>query len=150
MTLESRYNSVINGNIVFIGNTLGLSKAPNSQNMGTADAIGAFITTNTGLTVNTYPAGTTLNISENSSSAVLDLGSGKNELQFAYLIWGGTYKVPGTDILESSKKGIKFTTPNNPNFDTNVYNISADITNYINRSEERRVGKECRSRWSPY
>ncbi|KEI07115.1 cell surface protein [Clostridium sp. K25] len=132
MTLESRYNSVINGNIVFIGNTLGLSKAPNSQNMGTADAIGAFITTNTGLTVNTYPAGTTLNISENSSSAVLDLGSGKNELQFAYLIWGGTYKVPGTDILESSKKGIKFTTPNNPNFDTNVYNISADITNYIN------------------
>ena len=25
--------------------------------------------------------------------------------------------------------------------------ISAD---YIGRSEERRVGKECRSRWSPY
>ena len=22
--------------------------------------------------------------------------------------------------------------------------------NFINRSEERRVGKECRSRWSPY
>ena len=22
--------------------------------------------------------------------------------------------------------------------------------NYFNRSEERRVGKECRSRWSPY
>ena len=22
--------------------------------------------------------------------------------------------------------------------------------NYQNRSEERRVGKECRSRWSPY
>ena len=21
---------------------------------------------------------------------------------------------------------------------------------YVNRSEERRVGKECRSRWSPY
>ena len=26
-------------------------------------------------------------------------------------------------------------------------NISADV---ILRSEERRVGKECRSRWSPY
>ena len=31
-----------------------------------------------------------------------------------------------------------------------------NITNYVtvndcaNRSEERRVGKECRSRWSPY
>ena len=31
--------------------------------------------------------------------------------------------------------------------------ISADeyqITTYEGRSEERRVGKECRSRWSPY
>src|SRR2546429_3727957 len=24
------------------------------------------------------------------------------------------------------------------------------LKNYITRSEERRVGKECRSRWSPY
>ena len=24
------------------------------------------------------------------------------------------------------------------------------IINYAGRSEERRVGKECRSRWSPY
>ena len=28
---------------------------------------------------------------------------------------------------------------------------AADVTNLsISRSEERRVGKECRSRWSPY
>ena len=26
----------------------------------------------------------------------------------------------------------------------------ANITTTLNRSEERRVGKECRSRWSPY
>ena len=26
----------------------------------------------------------------------------------------------------------------------------ADGCNYLKRSEERRVGKECRSRWSPY
>src|SRR3712207_9507856 len=26
----------------------------------------------------------------------------------------------------------------------------ADLQNLVNRSEERRVGKECRSRWSPY
>ena len=25
-----------------------------------------------------------------------------------------------------------------------------EYTNWIQRSEERRVGKECRSRWSPY
>ena len=25
-----------------------------------------------------------------------------------------------------------------------------DVKERINRSEERRVGKECRSRWSPY
>ena len=28
--------------------------------------------------------------------------------------------------------------------------IGDAIDDYINRSEERRVGKECRSRWSPY
>ena len=31
-----------------------------------------------------------------------------------------------------------------------VYRILQDDTRVINRSEERRVGKECRSRWSPY
>ena len=28
--------------------------------------------------------------------------------------------------------------------------IEGDGSNFWNRSEERRVGKECRSRWSPY
>ena len=28
--------------------------------------------------------------------------------------------------------------------------IQATIAKYAERSEERRVGKECRSRWSPY
>ena len=28
--------------------------------------------------------------------------------------------------------------------------ISASAASYGERSEERRVGKECRSRWSPY
>ncbi|AEB75641.1 Ig-like domain-containing protein [Clostridium botulinum] len=127
MALESRYNNVINGNIAFIGNTLGLSKATDSQDMGTADAIGAFITTNTGLVVPTYPNGTTLNISENSSSAILNLGTG-SEIQFAYLIWGGTYKVPGTDLIDAGTNKIKFTVPNK----NTPYNLSADITNFVN------------------
>ena len=29
-------------------------------------------------------------------------------------------------------------------------NIFIDLVGLIARSEERRVGKECRSRWSPY
>ena len=29
-------------------------------------------------------------------------------------------------------------------------NVSYLTFNYVSRSEERRVGKECRSRWSPY
>ena len=32
---------------------------------------------------------------------------------------------------------------------TNEFN-SLGTTSVIKRSEERRVGKECRSRWSPY
>src|SRR3712207_9044380 len=28
--------------------------------------------------------------------------------------------------------------------------VSADLILVVQRSEERRVGKECRSRWSPY
>ena len=28
--------------------------------------------------------------------------------------------------------------------------VGTEITLFLNRSEERRVGKECRSRWSPY
>ena len=30
------------------------------------------------------------------------------------------------------------------------YERSQERSDYRNRSEERRVGKECRSRWSPY
>ena len=41
---------------------------------------------------------------------------------------------------------------------SNITNIDVNVTNGVvtlagevpNRSEERRVGKECRSRWSPY
>ena len=35
-----------------------------------------------------------------------------------------------------------------PSLYTNIYYVLAELI--ANRSEERRVGKECRSRWSPY
>ena len=31
-----------------------------------------------------------------------------------------------------------------------VIGVGSGSTSYLARSEERRVGKECRSRWSPY
>ena len=31
-----------------------------------------------------------------------------------------------------------------------IWNETKDVAVIFNRSEERRVGKECRSRWSPY
>src|SRR3989449_83143 len=31
-----------------------------------------------------------------------------------------------------------------------LYDEVPEILRYLERSEERRVGKECRSRWSPY
>ena len=34
-------------------------------------------------------------------------------------------------------------------YDRNLTTTSGDVTLHM-RSEERRVGKECRSRWSPY
>ena len=33
---------------------------------------------------------------------------------------------------------------------TAIFENWCDFLNYFDRSEERRVGKECRSRWSPY
>ena len=36
------------------------------------------------------------------------------------------------------------------NFETSFKDISKKIESTVLRSEERRVGKECRSRWSPY
>ena len=32
----------------------------------------------------------------------------------------------------------------------NILGNNEDAEECVNRSEERRVGKECRSRWSPY
>ena len=45
-----------------------------------------------------------------------------------------------------NKRGQTF----NLNSSGNVYAEFDDEENLLTRSEERRVGKECRSRWSPY
>ena len=52
-----------------------------------------------------------------------------------------------TDVLRNAYE-MKLLYVRNLGFSTE-FPIQA-IFNYENRSEERRVGKECRSRWSPY
>ena len=37
-----------------------------------------------------------------------------------------------------------------PNYKRQDVEFSSFLANALQRSEERRVGKECRSRWSPY
>ena len=45
--------------------------------------------------------------------------------------------------------GVRCTNTSGVSVDISVY-VKNTSTNYFIRSEERRVGKECRSRWSPY
>lgn len=110
-----------NGAVVFTGNTLGLSKQVDQNLPGTSDAIGAFITTDTTQQVGTFPPGTTLDWTKNSSTAVLDILPGSTVL-YAELVWAGSYGYfneggnQGEDpniILTPANGAIIFTTPDN-------------------------------------
>ncbi|WP_050606692.1 Ig-like domain-containing protein [Clostridium niameyense] len=148
MSFNNIFSTTTTGAIVFTGNTLGLSKAPNSQNAGTSDSIGAFISTNSKINIPTYPypPGTTLAYFSNSSSAVLNIPD-ESTILYAQLIWGGTYKVSGEDYTNYLKNPIDLTIPNSSsdiikiypeiqdssfNYnDTYLYSNSANITNYV-------------------
>ena len=53
--------------------------------------------------------------------------------------------------LAFAKKRLAILESDRDNFINVLENIAQNISNEnILRSEERRVGKECRSRWSPY
>lgn len=113
-TYIERFSSTENGGIAFTGNSVGLGKARGKNNPGKNDSIGAFMTTNTELQVNDYPPGTTLNISENSSAAYLDLPVG-SDILYAELIWSGSYGFPLNDPLLAppDDSQVSFTTPQN-------------------------------------
>ncbi|MBP7074013.1 MAG: isopeptide-forming domain-containing fimbrial protein [Rhabdochlamydiaceae bacterium] len=99
-----RFSTVgLNGQIVFIGNTLGLSKAECFNDIGTFDAIGAFSTTDPTMIVGSYPsvpalntggpAGTSIDWTQNGSTAVLDSTTFPpgSTILYAELIWSGSY-----------------------------------------------------------
>src|ERR1039458_10493057 len=55
--------------------------------------------------------------------------------------------VPGAQIAAVNRVGVVAQTNAAPN---GSFQLDAPETPDTRRSEERRVGKECRSRWSPY
>ena len=53
-------------------------------------------------------------------------------------------------IMAEVTRGIGFQPQPNPGEDPDAPDAKAESAVSVLRSEERRVGKECRSRWSPY
>ena len=110
MPFIRRYSDVKKGGIVFTGNTLGLSKATNQNAPGTLGSIGAFTSLNNALQVGTFPAGTTLDYTQNGSRAVLSLPAGSTVL-YAELVWGGLFRSSVNNISAVTNNSITFTTP---------------------------------------
>ena len=148
MSFIQRYSDIKRGGIVFVGNTLGLSKIANLNQAGTLGSIGAFTSLDTTLKVNDFPFGTTLNYLQNGSSATLTLPVGSSVL-YAELVWGGLFRSTANNISNLIDNSINFTTPNGlqvispdaltkQTFNINVNNItigfyvrSANVTSLI-------------------
>ncbi len=110
-----RYVNTASGAVTFTGNTLGLAKQSGANQPGTLDSIGAFITLNTNSQVGTYPKGTTLNWSNNSSAAVLRIPTNSTVL-YAELIWSGSAQITTDtsatgDVLNYLNTPVKFILP---------------------------------------
>ncbi|SCC13493.1 DUF7507 domain-containing protein [Bacillus wiedmannii] len=110
MPITNRFSTTTNGALAITGNTLGLSKISNQNRAGTIGAIGAFATTNTALQVPTFPAGTTLSYTQNSSTAILNIPAGSTIL-YAELVWGGNYLSRDQNITSVLGNPVSFTTP---------------------------------------
>jgi uncharacterized repeat protein (TIGR01451 family) len=110
-----RYVNTASGAVTFTGNTLGLAKQSGANQPGTLDSIGTFITLNTNSQVGNYAAGTTLNWSNDSSAAVLNLPTNSTVL-YAELIWAGSAQIaadppPAGNVLTNLNTPVKFFLP---------------------------------------
>ena len=110
MSFIKRFTDIKRGNIIFIGNTLGLSKAQNTNSAGILGSIGAFTSLNNLLQVPSFPAGTTLNYIQNGSSANLNILS-DSKILYAELVWGGLYRSVNNNIFNLINNSVRFTTP---------------------------------------
>src|SRR5688572_2966457 len=57
------------------------------------------------------------------------------------------YDVGKQQMCDAWNEGLE---ANTPNAGAEIESAFATLCGWMERSEERRVGKECRSRWSPY
>lgn len=110
MPFIQRYSDVKKGAIVFTGNTLGLSKASNSNSPGLEGSIGAFTSLDVSLQVGNFPPGTTLDYAQNGSAAQLTLPP-DSDILYAELIWGGLYQSTVNNISNLINNPVTFTTP---------------------------------------
>jgi uncharacterized repeat protein (TIGR01451 family)/MYXO-CTERM domain-containing protein len=95
---QLRFSTTVPGDVVAVGNTLGLSKETGLNGPGTADAIGTFITLDTTSVDNeaplgtmAWPMGTTNDWTSNGSTAVLTLPV-ESQVLYAELVWGGSHE----------------------------------------------------------
>ncbi|SEG42957.1 Ig-like domain-containing protein [Paenibacillus sp. UNC499MF] len=142
MPFINRYSVTTNGAITFTGNTLGLSKANNTNAPGTAHSIGTFTTVNTTLRDGTYPLGTTSDYRLNSSSAILVLPA-QSTVLYAELIWGGSYNLGGENVASvlnntvslTNSAGVFTVTPDTATASVNTtryfYVRSANVTSLV-------------------
>lgn len=112
MSLTTVYTATnIQGNMVLIGNTLGLAKASNTLTPGTLGSIGAFITTDsTQQAAGGWGVNTTLNWQLNSSPADLELEANSNVIK-AYLFWSADYINGSINLTTSVPNAVTLIDP---------------------------------------
>lgn len=141
MAFIQRYSAIRKGGIIFVGNTLGLSKYTNANRAGLLGSIGAFTSLDTSLKVNDFPNGTTLDYRLNGSAAILNIPAGSGVL-YAELVWGGLFRSNATDISAELDNAVTFTTP------ANAYPVTGDAAtreNFVIALENNTVGFYVRS-----
>src|SRR3990167_10508806 len=65
-------------------------------------------------------------------------------------VCGAIFEAGLQGYYQRTPEGALLAPPPEPPRDIEIYDLDEVQQEFVTRSEERRVGKECRSRWSPY